>query len=275
MNQNQQARAKFPVEPPKPKPKIPEMVKEIIRISDIILEILDARFISETRNKELEEMILARGKKLMYVINKDDIVDRRAKIEEAESLKLFPYFFVSCKKRTGIKRLRNRIKAEARKEKVGEGKGQVGIIGDPNTGKSSVINILSRRGAARTSSQAGYTRGVQRIRFTSEIRILDTPGIIPTEEYSHIQEGAIKKHSMIGARTANTIRDPEMVVADLMKRYSKQIERFYGLSVDGDSEALIEQLGRKKGFLKKGGVVDEPRTAKTIIRDWQEGKIRV
>ncbi|MBS3082974.1 hypothetical protein J4454_03445 [Candidatus Pacearchaeota archaeon] len=80
---------------------------------------------------------------------------------------------------------------------------------------------------------------------------------------------------MIGARTANTIRDPEMVVADLMKRYSKQIEKFYGLSVDGDSEALIEQLGRKKGFLKKGGVVDEPRTAKTIIRDWQEGKIRV
>ena len=271
---NFQSRAKYPLEKEKPKPKIPAMVKDIIRVSDIVLEILDARFIEETRNKELEELILTSGKKLIYVLNKEDIVDLRSKMKEVELLGIYPAFFVSCKKRTGIKRLRNKIKAEAKKVE-GYKTVQVGIIGYPNTGKSSLINILTKRGAARTSSQAGYTRGVQRIRFTSGIRILDTPGVIPESEYSHTNIGAIKKHSLVGARTANTIRDPEMVVADLMKDYSKQIEKYYGISADGDSEVLIEELGKKKGFLKKGGLVDEMRTSKYIIRDWQEGRIRI
>jgi ribosome biogenesis GTPase A len=105
--------------------------------------------------------------------------------------------------------------------------------------------------------------------------MLDTPGVIPELEYSHTREEAIKKHAMIGARTSNTIRDPEMIVAELMKNYSKQIEKFYNIDAKGDPEVLIEKLGKKKSFLKKKGAVDEVRTSKLILQDWQEGKIRI
>ena len=82
----------------KQKPNIPTLVKEIIGISDIVLEILDARFIDETRNKELEILIKNSEKKLIYVLNKSDLIDRRAKLKEIALLKLSPAFFVSCRK---------------------------------------------------------------------------------------------------------------------------------------------------------------------------------
>ncbi len=259
----------------KQKKKIPSLVKDIIESSDIVLEILDARFIEETRNKELEELIKNQRKKILYVLNKSDVVDMKSKIQEIKLLGIFPYIFVSCKRRKGVSELRNKIKIEAKRLHITGRKVQVGIIGYPNTGKSSVINILSGGAPARTGAEAGFTKGVQKIRLSSDILMFDTPGIIPESEYSHTREEAIKKHAKIGARTLNTIRDPEMIVFELVKNFSAQIEKFYNIDAKGDPEALIEKLGRKKGFLKKGGVVDENRTSRLIIQDWQDGKIRV
>jgi ribosome biogenesis GTPase A len=59
-----------------------------------------------------------------------------------------------------------------------------------------------------------------------------------------------------------------------MKEYAYAIESFYDLVVNGDAELLIETLGRKKNFLIKGNQVDEDKTARLILKDWQEGKIR-
>lgn len=259
----------------KQKKKIPSLVKEIIEVSDIILEILDARFIQETRNKELEALIKHQGKEIIYVINKTDLVDLKSKILEVSSFKISPYIFVSCKRRIGVLELRNKIKEEARKLKINERKVQVGVIGYPNTGKSSIINILVKKASAGTGPEAGFTKGVQKIKLNSDIVILDTPGLIPESEYSHLKEESISKHAKIGARTLNTIRDPEMIVFEFMKNFSNQIEKFYNIDAKGNPEVLIEKLGRKKSFLKKGGIVDEDRTSRLIIQDWQEGKIRM
>ena len=259
----------------KQKEKIPKLVKDIVEISDIVLEILDARFIQETRNRELEKLIKLKGKKIIYVLNKADLVDLKSKIQEIGLLEISPYIFVSCKERKGVSRLRDYIKAEAKKTHITDRKVQVGIIGYPNTGKSSLINILSRKSSAGTASEAGFTRGVQKIGLTSNIVILDTPGIIPESEYSHTREEAIKKQVKVGARTSNRIRNPEMFISELMRTHSTQIEKFYGIDAKGDTEVLIEQLGRKRNFLRKGGVVDEDRTSRTIIKDWQEGRIRL
>jgi len=259
----------------KQKKKIPILIKEIIEVSDIVLEILDARFIQETRNKEFEELIKNQGKKILYVLNKADIVDMKSKIQEIGLLGIAPYIFVSCKRRMGVSELRNKIKIEAKKLHITGRRVQVGIIGYPNTGKSSIINVLSGKSPARTGSEAGFTKGVQKILLSSGILMLDTPGVIPESEYSHTREEAIKKHAKIGARTSNTIRDPEMIVFELVKNFSAQIEKFYNIDAKGDPEVLIEKLGRKKSFLRKGGVVDENRTSRAIIQDWQEGKIRM
>ena len=260
----------------KQKEKFPKLVGDILRISDIILEVLDARFIEETRNFELEEMIKNQGKKIIYVLNKSDLIDIDKKKEELQEMKLFPHHFISCKERKGIKQLRNQIKIAVKKLDIGDKERyQVGIVGYPNTGKSSLINILIGKASARTGGQAGFTKGIQKIKLTSEIQILDTPGVIPEEEYSHTQKGAIQKHAKIGARTTDTIREPEVIIEGLMRDHPKEIEEFYGVDVKGDAELLIEEVGKKKNFLRKGGGVDEDRTARLVIRDWQEGRVRV
>ena len=85
------------------------------------------------------------------------------------------------------------------------------------------------------------------------------------------------KQVKIGARDFDRVKNPENVVADLMVKYPNVIEKYYHLDVDakGDPEILIEILGRKKSFLKKGDQVDIDRTCRLILRDWQAGKIRV
>jgi hypothetical protein len=216
---------------------------------------------------------------LIYVLNKADLVDKKAKRAQVEELGITPFLFVSCRERKGVAKLRNKVKEAVKKIDLneaagGEKRAQVGIIGYPNTGKSSLINILIGRSSAKVGAEAGFTRGIQKLRLSKDILILDTPGVIPDEEYSHIERGAIQKQARVGARTLGKIRDPEMVVAGLMKTDADAIEKFYDVEAEGDVEILMEKLGRKKNFLKKGGAIDEDRTFRLIIRDWQRGIIK-
>jgi ribosome biogenesis GTPase A len=58
-----------------------------------------------------------------------------------------------------------------------------------------------------------------------------------------------------------------------MQADSEKLEEFYEVKSEGDAEVLMEEVGKKKGFLKKGGEIDFDRAARQILRDWQEGKI--
>ncbi|MFH0711831.1 MAG: GTPase [archaeon] len=289
--------------------KYPDVMRDVVRISDIVLEILDARFADEMRNAEVEADVLKRGKRLIYVLNKIDLVgasreNGKWKIESRKlAREMRPCVFVSATKGIGGRDLRARIKMEARRilasrksagwERLGEverGEGaewkrvHVGVIGYPNAGKSSVINMITKRGVARVGKQAGFTKGMQKIRMSENILVLDTPGVISGNRYSS-ESGSFAKDVKVGARTYSDVRDPEGAVAFLLSEEKQQvsgvrcqvsgslIEKFYGIKVDGDVDKLIEELGKKKGFLGKGGVVDVDRTARLILRDWQEGRI--
>ncbi len=258
----------------KKKAKFSEMSEEIIRISDIVLEVLDARFIKETRNHESEKLVEKYGKKLIFVINKSDLADiNNLKKELPEDMR--PYVLVSCIRKRGVQKLRNTIKIEIKKlADENYQKKHVGIIGYPNTGKSSLINMLIGKRSVGTSSEAGFTKGVQKIRLAENILLIDTPGVIPQKEYIHERIMETGKHSIIGARTNSQIKDPESEVYSIMNKYPGVIEKFYGFENLG-FEVFIEQLGRKRNFLKKGNLVDEERTLRSILKDWQEGKIMV
>jgi ribosome biogenesis GTPase A len=262
----------------KQRPKYPSLAEKIIQMSDIILEILDARFINETRNPELEEMIKKQKKKIIYVFNKADLINiKKAKTEEIASLS--PKVFVSCTTRKGIKELRNKIKITSyRIEKPVDKefrKITVGVIGYPNTGKSSVINFLSGKSSTGVGADAGFTKSIQKIKLTSEIVLLDSPGVIPVREYSSSDASITKsRNTKVGARSYSQVKYPETVVADLMKEYPSLLDNFYNIESGGDSEILMEKLARKKGFLNKGNKIDEDKTARLILKDWQEGKIR-
>ncbi len=291
----------------KQREKFPSLMKKVIRTSDVLLEILDARFIEETRNHEIEAKIEKEGKKIIYVLNKSDLVNKKKKIAEVKKLGLFPYVFISCKERRGIRDLRDKIKifskkfsrrgpivktnkfpkhskVPARLQKINAAKAaelerlkraQVGIIGYPNTGKSSLVNLLSGKFSAKIGAEPGFTKGIQKIRLSSEILLLDTPGVIPEREYSHTNPAAIKKQIIVGARAYGKLRDPEIAVLGLMEKYPKEIEKYYGIDADGNFEVLIEELGRKRNFLKKGGKIETNRAIDVILKDWQEGKIKI
>lgn len=259
----------------KQKQEFPEITKKVIDNSDIILEILDARFIQDTRNKEVENEIIKQKKRLIFVINKSDLV--KVKKEKLEGI--YPYVLASAKSRKGIKDLRNRIKMESKKIEnpldKNTGKISIGIIGYPNTGKSSLINTLKGKRVAGTGSEAGFTKGLQKIRLSENLLLVDSPGVIPKEEYSQTENEKIAKSAKLGGKSFSQIKEPDIVVSKIIKDHQEALEKHYDIDTQGDAEILIEELGKRKGFLKKGGVVDDDKTARFILKEWQKGEIKI
>lgn len=268
----------------KQRQKYPKVLSEVLEKADILVEVLDARFVSETRSEELEETIKKMGKELVIVLNKVDLISNEA----LTKLKGFRDFVcVSAKKGSGGSDLRKKVLKLASEisrqkglkdvEDIDKSRVFVGIIGYPNTGKSSIINFMVKRKVAGTGGKAGFTRGVQKIKLSGNVFLIDTPGVIPKDEYSSSKtyNKGLMKHAQIGARSYDKVWDPDMIVAELMKYYPDVFEKFYGIMANGDSELLIEKLGKRMNFLKKGGEVDVDRTARLILRDWQVGEMKV
>jgi len=233
-----------------------KIVNDVIRQADILLLLLDARLVDETRNKEVEDKVRVEGKPLIYVVTKSDLVGK----EEAEKYKkiLKPCVFVSAKEFLGTTKLRERILIEA---KVKEPK--VGVLGYPNVGKSSLINAMKGKHSASTSSLSGHTKGVQMIRADSRIIFLDTPGVIPYKEKDEI------KHIMIGTIDYNKVKEPDLVVMELMERFPGKIEERFGAAVKDDKEETIEEIARNRNILKRKGELDIQRTSRMILKEWQ------
>ena len=245
------------------------IVNSVIESSDVLLEVLDSRLPELTRNKEVEDKVKRAGKQLILVLNKADLISQEVAEQEKKRLsKEYPVVFVSTKEHHGTKLLREAILSRTDKFEV-----FVGVLGFPNTGKSSVINVLKGRKAASTSSHAGHTRSMQKIRVTNRILMLDTPGVVPFEEKDEA------KHVLIGAIMFSECENPELAAYEVIKHcnaVNKQIIPLcYGVDETEDMELLLEKIAQKRNILAKGGVLDIERAARVVIQDWQTGKIRL
>lgn len=238
-----------------------DKVNKVIDEADILLEVLDARLIEETRNREIENKIENTGKKLIYIINKADLIDDRFLRGKLKELK--HYVIMSVKKKTGLNDLRKKIMTVAHGDQV-----KVGVLGYPNVGKSSVINTLSK-GKAKTSSQSGYTKGIQILKAGSKISFLDTPGVIPHKEEDEI------KHAIIGAKSYDRLREPDIVAMRLIEIFEGLFEKHYGIEIQDDPLDSLEKIAEKLNLLKKGGVPDLNRAGRKVVQDWQTGKIKI
>ncbi|MFA6888641.1 MAG: GTPase [Candidatus Woesearchaeota archaeon] len=243
------------------------IVNAVIESSDVLLEVLDSRIPDLTRNKEVEDKVKRAGKQLILVLNKADLISQRVAEQEKKRLsKEYPVVFVSTKQHQGTKLLREAILSKTEKAEV-----LVGVLGFPNTGKSSVINVLKGRKAASTSSHAGHTRSMQKIRVTNRILMLDSPGVVPFEEKDET------KHVLIGAIMFSECDNPELAAYEIIKHCNavnkKIIPLHYGVDETEDMELLIERIAQKRNILAKGGILNIERAAQLIIQDWQTGKI--
>jgi ribosome biogenesis GTPase A len=238
------------------------VVKSVISEADIILEIIDARAVSQTRNLEIEAEIKKADKLLIYVLNKCDLADQR-ELEQTKKT-LSPSVFISCKEYHGMNLLTERIIIEAKRK--GIEKPIVGVVGYPNMGKSSVINAISGTGKARTSSVSGFTRGKQYIN-SRHFYLIDTPGIIPYTQKD------VAKDVMTGIKTGS--KDPESEVLMIMQSYPGVIEKHFGLVEEEEKEDTLEKIAMKMNYILKGNLPDTTRAARTIISLLREGKIRI
>ncbi len=237
-------------------------VNALLRAADIIIEVLDARYIQESRNQEIEGKVWGLRKQLLYAINKCDLVPIE-KIE-AETKALRPSVFVSSRDHLGTTILKKKIMELAKGKEV-----IVGIVGYPNVGKSSLVNALAGRGAARISPQSGFTKGLQKVRVGTKILLLDTPGVFPPQ-----QDVLIK--AKMGAVDAGKVKDPEIVVMRLIEEKKEIIRRYYDLNrvEEDDSEDILEQIANKKRLFLKGKIPNTEAAARKILQEWQAGKIK-
>jgi len=239
-----------------------KLVNKVIMGSDLLLEILDARMVDDSRNKEIETKVKESGKPLIFVINKCDLVDKARLEELKKSLK--PSVFVSATEHLGTKMLRQEIMKHAP-----PGRFKVGVLGYPNTGKSSIINALKGQAAAPTSPVSGFTKSIRLFRINSRMYLVDSPGVFPYKEADEA------KHAMISARSVANIKNPELAALDIIERYPKEIEKYYGIKHDEDSEVTLENIALKIKTLGKGGKPDTHNAALMLIRDVQKNNIKI
>ncbi len=246
-----------------------KVIEKIISESNIVLEILDARMPKISRNKELEDLVEKKDKELILILNKSDLVPKKQLRKEFKKLnKLNPTFIISSKEKIGTKRLREylfKIGKENQKFKVG-------ILGYPNTGKSSIINSLVKRRKAIVTSRAGTTHGQQWISLRDNISIIDSPGIIPVKKTDET------RLALIGSRNVEKLKNPELVAHEIIELFENKnkIYNFYKLTTKPKTpEGIIEEIGKKRKYLKKGGEINIPRVAIQLIKDWQSGKLKL
>lgn len=245
-----------------------QIADSVIRGSDMILFVLDARMPELSRNKRLEEIIEHRGKKMFLVFNKIDMLSPERQKVLGE---LYPdAFFVSGTKNIGLKAVKTKLLIEGKRG--GNPMPKIGVVGYPNVGKSAIINALAHRARAAVSPKAGTTRGVQFVRAGS-LKILDTPGVIPLAD----TETTL---ALIAAKNPEKLQNPEQVAMQIIQSFldkdKELLEKHYSIVLESeDSFEILLQIGRKKGFLKKGGVVDETKAAIAVVREWQTGKLRL
>jgi len=264
-----------------------DLLKRIIAESDIVLEVLDSRLVDYSRNLNIEAMIKKANKPRIFVINKADLVSKEVMKKEIEKLNEEGIaVYVTREDKKTFKILLSKIRQEFKKRgklqiidenhRAAKADIVVGVLGYPNVGKSSVINGLAFSKKAIVSKRAGTTHGPHWIKINEEIKVIDTPGVIPLEYNDEIKLG------LISARDSHRLKAPDLVAARVVQMFieknKKAFEDYYGIKIDDDKKSpyeIIEEIALKKSHLKKGGLADEIRMSIIIVKDWQDGKLRL
>ncbi len=262
--------------------KAQRMIGENMRLVDAVCELLDARIPAASRNPDVDR--LAGDKPHMIVMNRCDLADPAITALWRDHYRRAGLSVLETDARTGkgVRQFPSAVRELLRDRLAAlEEKGQVGrplrimILGIPNVGKSTLINQLAGRRAAAAGDRPGLTRGKQWISIGGGLELLDTPGILwPKFDSQEVGEAL----ALTNAIKADVI-DRTALAANFMIRlreiYPGKIEERYHFTPDPEKNGyeLLEDAGRKRGFLISGGEVDVDRMAETLLKEFHEGKL--
>jgi ribosome biogenesis GTPase A len=229
---------------------------ERLRIVDVVIEVVDARLPRSSANPALDE--LAAKKARLLVLGREDLAESRATREWLAWYGTHGRSVVAVngKDQSSVRRV-----AAALEPLIDAGgTARAIVVGIPNTGKSSLINGLARRAAAKTEERAGVTRSLQWFRVQPKLEVMDTPGILvpkiatPEAQWQLALTGALPRERF----------DAEEIV-----------QRFVTWAHEHRPDALVpdlESFARARGFTRRGGELDLHNAAGAYLKDVGEAK---
>ena len=247
-------------------------------LCDGVVCVLDARAPIASVNKNFKKIF---GEKpILYVLNKADLADPN-KVDAF--MKLFEekgQYCVKCdstnpsSKRFILQKL-NAITEEKRQRAQAKGLTRTFrfmVAGIPNTGKSTLVNLISGQKRAKTGDKAGVTRDVRWLKCGA-FDLLDTPGTMPPafDDQYHA------RHLAFVGSINDDILDMDDVALELLgelaEKYPQYLTERYDITDFSQKLGMYEALCKRRGFILRGGEFDYERGAKALIDDFRKGRI--
>lgn len=249
-----------------------EFRKVLPRI-DVIIEILDARIPYSSENPLVAE--LRADKPCIKVLNKSDLADPQQTLQwqtYLEQQQTTKSLAVNIHEPDKIRQIPGLCRKLAPHKANTESGIRAMIMGIPNVGKSTLINILAGRMIAKTGNEPAVTRHQQRIDLRNGVVLLDTPGVL----WPNIEN----EHSGYRLAATGAIKDTAIAYDDvafysaafLLQHYPHALQQRFSLENLPDTEIeLMEAMGKKRGCLRGGGDVDLEKISKILITELRSG----
>jgi len=258
------------------------MMQEQVKLVDVVVELLDARIPLSSSNPMLKQLLQDKPK--VVALNKADMADpvqtkSWVRFFETKGLVVSQ---IECATGSGVKQLLQQIQTAAKpvmekwtRRGVKNRPVRVMIVGVPNVGKSTLINRLVGKRKTVTADRPGVTRGQQWITIAKGLELLDTPGVLwpkfdnPSTGFALAVTGAIKDD--VYDRYDAAI----LLLQDLKLLYPDTLANFYGVAIEADdtAEILLEKIGKARGCLKSGGIIDSGKALQLLLRDFRTAKL--
>ena len=257
--------------------KTRELIQENLKLVDVCVEVLDARIPVSSRNPILAE--LTANKVRVLVLNKSDRADEAKTAEWAEKLRQDGAYVLVTNCNTGagsaaLVKLLEKIRDEKNEGRERKKDLRLMIVGIPNVGKSSLINRLTGKKAAKTGNKPGVTRGKQWISLGEHMMMLDTPGIL----WPKFEDPKVGLNLAFCGSIKDEIMDLETLGMELIgvlaRDYPQLLSARYKLDEIAETPLEnMENIARKRGFILPGKRIDYERTARTVIDEFRAGTI--
>lgn len=257
--------------------KTKDMIMENLKAVDIVIEVIDSRIPLSSRNPVIDEIL--GGKPRIIALNKMDLSDIKENRKWLEHYKseYEEAVLVDSNKGKGVSELEKilaRMQEEKNRDAVRKKNLRIMIVGVPNSGKSSLINRLTGRKAARTGNKPGVTRGKQWLNLKNGVQLLDTPGIL----WPKFEDPETGLNLAFCGSIKDEILDRETLALELIKvlgkEYPQMLKDRYKLDeISEDGLENMENIAKKRGFIMSGKRIDWERCAKTVLDEYRSGKI--
>lgn len=262
--------------------KTRRMIAANLSLVDGVVAILDARIPQSSCNPELTKLM--NSKPYMVLLNKSDMADPDATAKWIQWYKQqgIPALAMDCISGKGAKQFLPAVREQMLKELLAKRQkaGMVGrpirlmIVGIPNVGKSSFINRMAKSKRAKVEDRPGVTRTKQWVKVDEQVEFLDMPGVLwPKLD----DQDAACRLAFTGA-IRDQVLDIEalamLLLEYLHRNYPQMLKDRYKVEMEEtDGLALLEMVGRKRGMLLSGGVVNTERAAIMVLDEFRAAKL--